>query len=313
MSGAVAPEKTYSSPASSQRFCDWLAFSLGRKTGNWRLVRRLAAHASGTWTEQRVTNSRGTVYELDLNDAHQRHVYYVGVHEPIETLFLERTVQRGWTALDVGANMGYFTLLLSRLVGETGVVHSFEPTQRMSEKLQRHIELNRASNVRAHHLALSDTVTETRLIESPGDSLSNTRLAREDEPGAESVSVSTLDKFVEESAIDHIDFIKIDIEGSEARFLRGAAKALKRWRPTLLIEINPGMLAQFGSTREEVISMLQELDYELLVPSSRDLMLPISQVPSHPYVNAVAVPRSRKNTGSPAASSSKTDYEVVSK
>jgi hypothetical protein len=104
------------------QLCDRLAYRVGRTTHWWRLIRRVAARASGTWALPRRARCRGSVFELDLQDAHQRSIYYLGVHELRETRFLERTVKPGWVVCDVGANMGYFSLLLSHLaVGGDGI------------------------------------------------------------------------------------------------------------------------------------------------------------------------------------------------
>jgi FkbM family methyltransferase len=159
----------------------------------------------------------------------------------------------------------------------------------MFETLKRNIGLNAAGNVRPQRVALGESSGTVQLVETAGESLSCTRVARQGETGSEDVTVTTLDAFVAENGIPRLDLIKIDIEGSEARFLRGAANSLRRWHPVLLIEINPAVLEQFGSTAAEVASLLSDLGYQLYRSSLTGLR-PLRELPIAPqYVNGVAI------------------------
>lgn len=86
----------------------------------------------------------------------ERQLYLFGSWEATETAFLKRIVKSGDTVLDVGANIGYFTVLLSLLVGPSGRVFGIEPTQSTYEQLVKNVEINRLDNVTLCRVALSD-------------------------------------------------------------------------------------------------------------------------------------------------------------
>jgi FkbM family methyltransferase len=150
-----------------------------------------------------------------------------GVFEPTETELLEREIGPGDVVLDVGANIGYYTLLFARRVGPQGRVFAFEPDPANFQLLRRNVRANGYRNVTLVPAAVSDRTAPTRLYlcrENKGDH----RLydSRDDRPSIE-VPATTLDDYF--AAYDGpIDVIKLDIQGSEGRALRGMSGLLRR-------------------------------------------------------------------------------------
>jgi hypothetical protein len=118
--------------------------------------------------------------------------------------------------------------------------------------------LNNCPNLIVHAAALGDVEGFCDIAQGqPGD-CSQDRITT-----GSSVQMTSLDSFVRRNSIRYIDFMKVDIEGSECRFLRGAAETMRKFHPRMLMEINPPALARFGSTGEELEERLDELGYDL--------------------------------------------------
>ncbi len=255
----------------------------------WHVLEVLGPKAQATWTCPRVVKRRGVWYELDLRQFVDRYIFYLE-YERWGTRFVERVVKPGWVVADVGANIGYYTLLFARHVGRSGCVHAFEPSATTYEALMRNVLLNKANNVRVHRVALADTCGKAPLIWGPPSNRGKDRLAYACELGHELIQVITLDRFVSEQRVERLDLVKVDIEGSEQRFLSGAAETLARFRPIIMIELNPAMLGLSGTSAEQVVRHLQKDGYSLYRPTWRGL-LPVRELPAQgQWFNVVALP-----------------------
>ena len=150
-----------------------------------------------------------------------------------ETSFLHRWLLPGMTVIDIGANLGVYSLPMSRLVGRTGHVFAYEPGSTARSFLQRSRERNGADNLEILPLALSDCRREGRLLF--GDS---TELNTLGNSGAgEAVNVTSLDDEDAARGWPAPDFIKIDAEGEEERILAGARNFFARHSPLIMFEI----------------------------------------------------------------------------
>jgi len=145
---------------------------------------------------------------------------WIGTYEEDHTAALKRLVRPGMVAYDVGANAGYYTLALSKLVGESGHVYSFEPEVRNAYALQRHIHLNALRNVTLVQAAVSDKVGMAGF-----EGMCET--AKISTNGAYQVPTISLDEFI---ALGNPApaFIKVDIEGAERSAIKGATSILSR-------------------------------------------------------------------------------------
>jgi FkbM family methyltransferase len=146
---------------------------------------------------------------------------WLGTYERhMQRLFRER-VRPGSTVFDVGANVGFFTLLASKLAGDSGRVYAFEPLPRNLEFLERHVRLNDLGNVHLDALAIAAASGEAHFRIAPHASMGG--LA---EGGDLRVVTASLDDLIASARVPRPDFIKMDIEGAESEALRGAKNLL---------------------------------------------------------------------------------------
>jgi FkbM family methyltransferase len=149
----------------------------------------------------------------------------------------KRILRHGDVAFDVGANWGEHTLLFSKLVAKSGVVHCFECLPDAQQELSWHIEHNRLANVRAHSTAVADYNGVASFL--VGDSTSTGSLAEDGQQG-KTIEVNTLrlDSLVELPEIERLRLVKIDVEGAEIRVLRGAEHITDLFRPYYVVDLH---------------------------------------------------------------------------
>lgn len=166
----------------------------------------------------------------------------------------------GMTVVDVGANVGIYTALFSRLVGEGGRVISLEPAPENWRALSKSAEVNGWSNVEVHQVGAADRHDRMSLACSSYNS-GNNSLEEEHGDSAVEVAVAPLDSIV---AGRRVHYVKIDVQGWEAAVLRGAQDTLTRNRPIAVrVEIWPSGLRRANSSAQELLRIMQ--DYELRV------------------------------------------------
>ncbi|HLZ12603.1 MAG TPA: FkbM family methyltransferase [Candidatus Acidoferrum sp.] len=191
----------------------------------------------------------------------QSHIIYtLGIYEPGLIRLQRAIVKPGDFCIDAGAHLGYLTLFLSQLVGDSGRVASFEPVPENFRVLQENVRINHADNIDLQNVALLDSAGPIKLARVAQQTLSwsTSAVNRSGEPRLEAVEsrAITLDEFMA-GAKRSPKFIKIDVEGAELLVLRGAAQTLQAAKPLLFLEIH-----NWGSAAaEEVLSYLPQLGY----------------------------------------------------
>jgi FkbM family methyltransferase len=205
----------------------------------------------------------GLRFWLLSGDQYVSPVMATGDYEAIETAFVRRHVTPGMAVVDLGANLGWFTVHLALLVGGEGRVDAFEPRSDLMDLLTKTIGENRLTNVTTHNVALGSQNTYGQVIWSVHDiNPGGTNLVSSDfvAPGitAQPVAVKTLD-----TCISHrVDFVKIDVEGSELLVFRGAERILTEDRPLILVEINPSNLMRTSEiSATEFGVFVEQLNY----------------------------------------------------
>ena len=203
---------------------------------------------------------------LEFSDVSAPHIYF-GYYEQEEASLVCKLVRPGVTALDVGANIGYFTLLIASRAGPQGKVHAFEPNPSMFKRLTENVLLNPEftdGRVMLHQIALGVDAGEAEFFcpivghEGVGG-LKDTERA----PLSNIIRtpVQTLDGFVRDERIDRIDFIKMDVEGGELDVLRGGDRALAILRPTILFEACELNTTAYGYRVFEILNYLEQRNY----------------------------------------------------
>lgn len=196
--------------------------------------------------------------ELDTREFIQRMIW-LGDFERWETGVVRRTLEPGGCFVDVGANVGYFSLLAASRVGRRGRVLAFEPSPYAFERLTKTILSNRIEQIQAFAHALGAARGHAEL-QFTGQVQANHTPSLVPQPGARTVRVEVkpLDDILDELRVRHVDLMKVDVEGFEPSVLRGAEESLRAGRvAAVLIELNEPWLARAGSSGAEVRAMLE--------------------------------------------------------
>lgn len=179
--------------------------------------------------------------------------------EAASTWFCLRHVRRGDHAVDVGANIGYYSLLLSRCVGVQGRVYAFEPEPLNLALLRVNLQINGCSNVVVHPLALADTHGQRPLYLCPSNR-GDHRLGFTPHRDMITVPVTMADRCLGPRPA-RVDFVKIDVQGAEELVLRGMRELIEKNRQclTMLIELSPSLLTNVGSTYGSLLALIEEM------------------------------------------------------
>jgi FkbM family methyltransferase len=220
---------------------------------------------------------------------------YLRSFEFNERLFTKRFLREKDVYVDVGANIGLFTVLAADRVGAAGRVFSFEPVSKTFARLQENIRLNGFRQVSAHQLALSDARGQAEITIAGGgfdawNSLGRPYMGQEE--AREKIQVHCWDEFAAENdLVGKVTMIKIDVEGWEAHVLRGGRQTLSRDdAPTLYVEFTPAAAANAGSSCGELYELLASYGYEMYLPDDTVRSLePFPPRENYPNVNLLAV------------------------
>jgi len=192
-----------------------------------------------------------------------------GLYEPNEFYWLSSNLMPGQTFIDVGANMGLYTIFAARKVGSSGAVIAIEPSTRDFARLKANVELNKLVNVQLLQVALSDHEGEAELLVATEEHSGHNTLGdfgyATASQGTERVHVTRLDDIVKQLALTRIDVIKIDVEGAEYVTLRGAEDTLRRFKPSILLEISDRTLVHQGASGSKVWDFLIQRGYSIRV------------------------------------------------
>jgi FkbM family methyltransferase len=186
-----------------------------------------------------------------------------GIFEAASTRIVNQYVKKGHVVLDVGANIGYYTVLLSELVSNEGRVIAFEPTRHFGNVLKANVEANQLTNVDVIDYGLSNRDREVDI--DIGISSATIHSSNYYDPiiRHERISLKTLDNFVSENNISRIDFIKIDVDGHEPYFFDGAWAVLEKLDPFILFEVSHLHYMKAGINLCEFYKKLKEKGYRI--------------------------------------------------
>lgn len=189
-----------------------------------------------------------------------------GEWEPFETELVQRFLQPGDVFVDIGANIGWYTIIAASRVGARGRVYAFEPARENFELAARNVALNGLRNVTLERLAVGDRPGSASLFLSD-DNLGDHRLfAVDDRRSSETVAVTSLDTYFADKA-GPLRLVKMDTQGSEARIFAGITPEFIRERDIagFIVEYWPHGLAGSGSCAEALIGRLAALDLRCYV------------------------------------------------
>lgn len=214
-------------------------------------------------------------YKLILDAGDSLDLSLTGVYEEQETKFLKEFIKPGWCVVDIGAHIGYYTIMLSKLVGESGKVYAFEPDKKNYQLLQKNIKLNNCNNIITYDCAIAEQNGKANLIISKTNS------------GGHMLEYSNRGIPIQTKTLDSFDikpnFIKMDIEGSEYYAIQGMKETLKN-NPTILIEFD----AKLQRYPEEFFDLLKK--YFDLFKITNKKLLNITEQPKE-GINIFCIPK----------------------
>jgi FkbM family methyltransferase len=241
---------------------DWRAFRAAILASHEFQQQRTVSGLAEKWVAVDILQGERSIW-LDLADHFVSRACFNDNYEPLETEFVRRTLREGDTFIDIGANIGWFSLLASTIVGPHGRIHAFEPRETIARYLKRSFELNCLQDTAQVHVCGLDATEQAGLISwatgtnnAGSAALSNTRSDARLSYGE--IQLCTLDSF----GIDRVDFIKIDVEGAEMRAIQGGLSTINRCKPTILSEVHPVQLQAVSKcTARDYIASLKKLGY----------------------------------------------------
>lgn len=251
-------------------------------------------------TEVLTTSNDGIQFLLHMpEDSSWFSIYYDGNFETGTLEVLKRIVKSDDIILDIGANIGWYTTHISRLIPK-GHCHAFEPVPSIFAKLKKHCEINNVQgNVTLNMLALGDKVGSVELHTFPDlphghSSISSLGRSTYDVSLAEMIP---LDMYLTKNSLNKVDIIKIDVEGAEALVLEGAERLLQMSDPPIwVIELNKETSAVFGHTPSDLLKTLTaygEYDFYRVVAGWGGCK-PMATIYDYEHGdNAICVPKSK--------------------
>jgi len=203
-----------------------------------------------------------------------------GVWEPFGTEVFKKQIKEGDIVLDIGAGIGYFTLIAARSVGNTGKVYAFEPEPTNYSIVEKNIQLNRYHNVILIQMAVSNKNGKCKFYLDKKDLGKHSLFGN----GKDFIEIRTtrLDDYFKD---EKIDFIKMDIQGAEWLALKGMVSILKRNKNIkIYTELDPASLRKSDTEPQKYMKMLMDFGFNLYEINERTQKLELlEKIPDKIY------------------------------
>ncbi|NWG36456.1 FkbM family methyltransferase [Nitrososphaera sp.] len=257
-------------------------------------------HDFNKWLIQRLKSDSVEVngYRMFVDWRDSLHLSINKSFEPFQTEIAKKMLRQGDVAVDIGANIGYYSLLFAATVGSTGRVFAFEPDPYNFGLLRKNAEINNFSNITMFDKAVSDTNRQGKLYKSEYNLGDHRIFALDDDYKSIDIEVIRLDD-VSELRDVKISLIKIDIQGSEGAAVTGMKQLIARQdRLVLMCEFIPSLIKGSGMEPESFLTMLRELGFKLheidekaqkMIPTDVETLLRKYPTKSRLYTNLLCV------------------------
>ncbi|MEO7972011.1 MAG: FkbM family methyltransferase [Thermoanaerobaculia bacterium] len=246
----------------------WIGTRLGKPPGWERVARTLAPPKRFSKAGDLCVVRDGLLFVAQPTLTLGWNVVMFGTYEPELREIIRTVLSDGGVAVDVGANVGWHTLLMARQVGNAGLVVAVEPNPSVRRRLEAHLDLNRLSQVRVVPCALGEQQGTTDFWGPPAESLSSgdghlISAQERDTQGVIQVEVRRFDTVFAELSLSRLDLVKIDVEGFEWPVLKGGAETIARFRPQIVFEFNKEYFSRGGGTTDQLEHFFEEHRYRL--------------------------------------------------
>lgn len=236
------------------------------RKGKYRLLKFALEQVDELPANTAAYSRDGRVFAAKMETRMYDIVYFLGEYETYVTKVIGSVVKSGDICFDVGANFGWFTTFLLNLEKSSNKkiaeVHAFEPLKKVFANLTENVKLsNRMDKALLNNFALTDEITETSIymIERLGSGHSSLAKTSDEKLIEEKIHTETYNDYVESKNINNVDFIKIDIEGSELKFLNGGTKMFdQKIPPVMVIEMALDTTKPFGYVPDDLIKFIKE-------------------------------------------------------
>jgi FkbM family methyltransferase len=201
---------------------------------------------------------------VDLNDPRMLHVPNEVSENYPDTSILQRFLAAGDTFVDVGANHGSFSIVASKVVGPKGLVVAVEPQSRKADLVKKSLAVNAQCKYQVHSFACGDRTGQVDFYipaGSSGGASIFSQYAAVVPHRKVSVPMRRFDDAIDWNNFPGQVFVKVDIEGSEMNFLRGAKEMIRARKPRIMLEINPTSMTASGEKKNALLEYLRELGY----------------------------------------------------
>jgi FkbM family methyltransferase len=257
---------------------------------NVPLVRRFVFNYLRNWiqlnpkAELVATIIQNIKMKLSVNDWVQQNIFLNGYYEKNETDYWLRRTQNSTTVIDIGANVGYYSLLASKNIKpQTGVVYAFEPISKTFKRLTENIHLNKINNIQYFNQAISDENSFIQIHVGNDENWGMSSINEHEHLSGvvEKVKSETLDNFCKEHNIANIDLVKIDVEGAEFKVLKGMTAVIEKFKPEVLIEILDQHLNKQNVSSTDIFNFFWERGYQAFTIIKNGELNPISEAKSY--------------------------------
>jgi FkbM family methyltransferase len=206
----------------------------------------------------------GIVMDHNTSDFLQREIYVHRDFEPNIRTEIQKRLRRGDQFLDIGANVGFYSLHAAKTVGANGTVYAFEPAPETRKALERNLLLNGIRNVIPVAVALSNSIGRSELfLDARNNSGASSLRKSPNSGGSVEVELDTYDNYAARNGLSVPALVKIDVEGAEVKVLRGMHDLLSRSdRPAVILEVSEWSLKQMGSSKEELFEFMIQHRYK---------------------------------------------------
>lgn len=214
-------------------------------------------------------------------------------YEEFETDIVKKIIHKDDVVIDVGANIGYYTLIFSRLVGNKGKVFAFEPEPNNFNLLQKNVKINGYENVVIINKAVSNKMEKIKLYIDDENQGGHTLSPTKTKSKSIQIEAVTLDNYFKNDS-NKIKFIKMDIEGSEARTMDGMKNMLNNNNELqMMVEFNPYLLNKSGSDPEKYLYSFMKFDYKIFEMDKKNRKVLNAEIP---HLLTKYTPENQKHT-----------------
>jgi FkbM family methyltransferase len=208
-------------------------------------------------------------YNINIGEYNGWRVYFNVFSNGTQALF--NTIKQDFNIIDVGANLGYYTLNFAKKANQ-GKIISFEPFLDNYQNLKLNISLNQFKNINTYQIALGDSCQKVNMEHPVKRNLGMVQIKNLTEAVDTFIEMTTLDTFIKKNPLK-INLIKIDIEGYEMNFLRGAKEVLINQYPILFVELSDSHLKKYNSSAEQLVSYLEQIGYNNIINADTGVLI----------------------------------------